>query len=187
MIALYRGSGLISTAIRWQTRGPYSHAAWMRRDGSVIEAWHLGGVMHNASPFTLHGEDAHVDLFELKGLTGRQRDAVETFLQNQVGSGYDWFGVIRFMSGVNRNNEARWFCSELVAEALQFAGRPVLQAEPWKISPSTLAWSTDLRMVARDYRPREWAARFRGDLFPPAPPRRSSSYPDTPGLWPLLA
>jgi len=38
MIALYRGKSWVSWAIRKQTRGPYSHAAWLCSDGSVYES-----------------------------------------------------------------------------------------------------------------------------------------------------
>jgi len=166
MICLYHGTGVIGSAIRWQTRGPYSHAAYMRRDGTAVEAWHLGGVMQSASPFALHGEDAQMDLYMVPGLTYRQQDAIEDFLSEQVGCKYDWLGVVRFLSGVNRDNPERWFCSELVAEAHEVGGRPLLRAPAWKLSPSTLAWSTDLRLVARNYSPAVWEVDFRRPAIP---------------------
>lgn len=160
MICLYHGTGLIGSAIRWQTRGPYSHAAWMCRDGSAIEAWHLGGVQHSVSPFALQSAGTRMDVFSVKGISSRQMDAVEDFLREMVGCRYDWLGVVRFLSGVNRNNWDRWFCSELVAEACEFAGRPVLEAEAWKLSPSTLAWSTELRQMWSQVDVTWWESHF---------------------------
>lgn len=148
MIVLYNGgTGMIGTAIRWQTRGPYSHAGWMARDGSSFEAWHMGGVMHLETPFSLHEPGTRVDIYDLPGLRGTQRDRIEDFLRAQVGCGYDWFGVLRFLSGINRNNSDRWFCSELIADACRSAGRPLLRAASWKLSPSHLAWSTEARIL----------------------------------------
>jgi len=43
-IALYRGNSFIGKAIRWQTRGIYSHASIVLPEGDVIEAKEFCGV-----------------------------------------------------------------------------------------------------------------------------------------------
>jgi hypothetical protein len=149
MIAFFRGTGIIGDAIRWQTRGEYSHVGWILRDGSIIEAWHKGGVRHSAHPFALHGGDVKFDVAVPCGIDGQQIDVIEAFLHEQVGAGYDWLGVVRFLSGVNRNNWDRWFCSELVAEACEMAHAPLLMTEAWRLSPVTLSWSTELTWLER--------------------------------------
>jgi len=162
MIAFFHGgSDPISAAIRWQTRGPYSHAAWLRQDGSIMEAWMVGGVQHNDSPFVLHSPECTFDVFDIHGLTHNQRAAIEEFILRQCGAGYDWFGVARFLSHVNRNNMHRWFCSELVAEAAEMAHVPLMMTDAWRISPSALAWSTELRPVQMKVG-RAWWEQFYG-------------------------
>lgn len=160
MIALYRGTGPIAAAIRWQTRGSYAHASWVCADGSCIESHGKSGVVHVPSPFTQNKGLA--DIYVVEGLTHAQHAAVEGFLQRRVGSGYDWLGVARFLSGVNRNNMERWFCSELVAEACEMAGLPLHRTDAWRISPSTLAWSVQLRLAYAGVGPEWHAAMFGG-------------------------
>lgn len=168
MIALYRGTGLIGSAIRWQTRGDYSHAAWICEDGSCIEAWHRGGVRHVASPFAAH-RDALIDVFVVSNLAPWQQRLIDSFLRAQVGAGYDWLGVARFLSGINRNNYGRWFCSELVAEACEEAGRKLLHAPAWKLAPSHLPWSTEVTLLHSQMGAEEWRKRRTSNAERPTP------------------
>ena len=160
MILAYHGTGLIGAAIRRQTRGKYSHVAWCGMNGDVIEAWHIGGVLHSDNPFVLHGLDAKFDVYSVRCLTGIQTLHTWQFLLSQVGKGYDFAGIVRFLSGVNRNNWDRWFCSELVAEALENAGRPMLQTEAWRLSPVTLCWSNELTLAAQNVGIEWWTETF---------------------------
>ena len=158
MICLFKGSGFVSAAIRWQTRGAYAHAAWLCGDGSVYEAHAKCGVAHVASPWVNNG--GPVDIYGLRCLTFGQTLQIQSFLNRRVGSGYDWLGCVRFLDRVNRNNMERWFCSELVAEACEMAGRPLLKAEGYRISPSTLAWSTELVPVQMGATRAWWHEKF---------------------------
>lgn len=158
MIVCFRGTGPIAAGIRWQTRGKYAHAGWLCRDGSFIEAHGKTGVAKSRHPWVIN--DGEADVFGVHGLTYEQHKRIESFLRLQVGEGYDWLGVVRFLSGVNRNNYRRWFCSELVAEACEEAHVPLLLTQPWRISPATLAWSTELTPIARAVTLPWWNAKF---------------------------
>lgn len=151
MICLFRGEGPVAAAIRWQTRGEYAHAGWLCGDGTFYEAHAMCGVVHVRHPWV--NNLGACDVFAVRGLGHAQALAVEKFLRSQVGAGYDWLGVARFLSGVNRDNFSKWFCSELVAEACEHAMRPLLRADGWRVSPSAMAWSTEL-----------WPDRFAADL-----------------------
>lgn len=156
MIALYRGRGVISRLIQAQTAGPYSHAAWLCADGRVIEA-HAGvGVVVSPTPFTRNGGSV-LDLYAVNGLTARAAEAVESWMLERVGRGYDYVAIARFLSRINRNNEERWFCSELVAEGLEAVGRPVLRREPWRISPTAMSWSMEITPMATDLTAGVWS------------------------------
>lgn len=112
-IALFKGNGLISAAIRWQTRGPYSHAAVLTREGTFVEAWQGAGVrekqLHNFS---------NIDLYDVPGMVDSQWDGVISFMRSQIGKGYDYWAIIRFISRRNMPANDNWFCSELVFEAM---------------------------------------------------------------------
>lgn len=160
MILLYRGISWVSRVIQWQTRTPYSHAAWMMRDGTVIEAWHVGGVRHNANPFLCHTSGTTVDVYDFKQpLSTAEHDRIESFLLSHCGRSYDFLGVFRFLTRDNcepSNGKLKWFCSELVAEACADAGRRLLRAPSHQLSPGHLAWSTELIEVMPEMDLHEW-------------------------------
>lgn len=160
MILLFRGRGPVGWLIRKQTWSDYSHAAWLCRDGSVIESWYQGGVRHSPSPATVHGPKVTFDAYAVRGLGKSDIDRIELLLHERVGRGYDFFGVARFLSRVNRNNENRWFCSELIAECCELAGKPLLRAPAYRIAPGHIAWSTETRLYAKDVGMDWWAKRF---------------------------
>ena len=141
MIALYRGRSWISKAIRWQTRSVYSHAAWVMADGSVIEAWQ-SGVRHVANLSVAHTPETVVDLFSIPNMIDHYRDHVEDWLISQLGKGYDYRGVLRFLTRRQGTNPDRWFCSELVAEACNQKWLPLLRRiKSSSVSPGCLSYS----------------------------------------------
>jgi uncharacterized protein YycO len=148
MILLYKGKSLISKAIRWQTFGPYSHAAWWCDDKSVVESWHKGGVSHNMTPGAVHAHGTEIDVFSIKGMTPNDRWAIEEMLKFEVGSKYDFAPVLRgFPLRLNRDNPDKWFCSELVFSKVREAGIDLLRAVPaFKVHPTLLSYSPLLQL-----------------------------------------
>lgn len=146
MILLYKGKSFISKMIKWQTFGIYSHTAWWMSDGTVIESWHEGGVTHNNSPATLHAPGTEIDVFSVPGV---DEYAVESFLKEQCGKGYDFAPVLRgFTFRVMRDNPDKWFCSELDFRAVEAGGIKLLRDIPaWKVSPGLLSYSPLLEYV----------------------------------------
>lgn len=150
MILLYKGKSWISKAIEWRTWGPYSHAAWWLRDGTVIEAWHKGGVQHVDNPGSIHTPGTEIDVFDFCGAgIPACHSAAETFLHKQIGKGYDFRPVISgFMLRLNRNNPNKWFCSELCHAAARAGGLSLLERIPdRKIPPTMLSYSPRLIRV----------------------------------------
>jgi len=155
-ILLYRGKSLISKAIQWQTRSPYSHAAIALDDGyigstPVYEAWHIGGVAKNPNPFAVHTPGTPIDAFVVEGVN-LDLDAMRRWADAQVGKGYDFVSVFRFVTRRQAPHNSKWFCSELV-EAICRAGNgnaPVLlRGEPSLMSPRDLSMSPRLRYIGR--------------------------------------
>lgn len=145
-VLLFRGRGIISALIRWQTRSVYSHAALLMPDGKIIESWQGEGV--RTKQLT---DWSNIDQFEVVGMTSEQWiDAIE-FARLQIGRGYDYLGVIRFISRRSMPANGRWFCSELVFMALRVAGVDLLaRIEAGEVSPGVLALSPLLKEVPRE-------------------------------------
>jgi hypothetical protein len=140
MIALYKGTSLISKLIRWRTWSAYSHAAWICDNGEVIEAW-TDGVRKRPSIHVGHTPGTEIDLFKMT-LTLTQKILLENFLQKQIGKKYDWRGIGKFISRRDGDNQDRWFCSELIAAACASVGEPLLLRIPvYKIDPGMLSYS----------------------------------------------
>jgi uncharacterized protein YycO len=146
-IALFRGRGVVSTLIRWQTRSVYSHAALVLPDGRIVEAWQGDGVRVKRLD-----DWSHVDRFEVADMTDEQWIAALDFALRQVGQGYDYWAIMRFVSRRHMPDNDRWFCSELVFAALEAAGvRLFERIEAWAVSPGLLAIAPRLTGVAQGY------------------------------------
>lgn len=142
-VLLFRGKGLISTLIRWQTRGEYSHAALQieHPDGGIYESWQGAGVrrLKNLKSWE------NVDRYEVRSITSDQIHAVRYFMDQQRGKKYDYVGVLRFVTRRRRGDNEKWFCSELVFEALKSAKIPLfVRTEGWEVSPDMLKRSPRL-------------------------------------------
>lgn len=140
-VLLFRGRGLISSLIRWQTRSQYSHAAFLLADGeTIVEAWQGDGVRKKKVT-----DWSNIDVFHVLGATEAQMNYAANFALAQVGKKYDYRQVFRFLTRIGGKNNGKWFCSELVFAALQHAGINLLERiEPWAVSPGLLALSPDL-------------------------------------------
>lgn len=136
-VLLHRGTGVVSAAIRWQTRSPFTHASILMPNGMVIESREFHGV-RTALVDTTDG----VDAFNVVGAGGGVwRDAIRFCFQH-LGAGYDWTSVLRFVSRRQGRNATRWFCSELVFAAFESAGIRLLERTRAElVSPAMLSLS----------------------------------------------
>lgn len=78
-------------------------------------------------------------------------DAPESILDialAQEGKPYDWGGIFGVLAR-NRNweDDDKWFCSELVAYCFKKAGVPLINDEPYRITPRDLLVSPLLKRV----------------------------------------
>ena len=138
-----------------------SHWIWELNEGwASIEAREFKGVRRSDGAKVDEVLERHpkasVDLFEVRTATGFElkRERVEACLKfavDQIGKGYDYTMVARFISRrqASRRTSGKWFCSELVFAALQKAGVDLLaRTEPWEVSPGQLARSPLLKWCA---------------------------------------
>lgn len=138
-VAMFRGRGILSALIRWQTWSSYSHAAIVLPDGYIVEAWHRGPGVRRKLLKSTKG----VDVFNVKGLTEEQSAVAEKFAMDQIGQKYDYFGVLRFLNRRKVGDNGKWFCSELVYAAFKAAGVHLLSkdTQPNMVSPGLLSRS----------------------------------------------
>lgn len=134
-ILFCRGKGLLAALVRWQTWGKYSHVA-IEIGGRVYEAVPFKGVRRTATYVWRQRNQA--DEFFIPGLRPEYEVGIENFLVGQLGKSYDWLGVLRFIPRWKSAQNNRWFCSELIAEALGIALKRI---SPVKVSPSMLSYS----------------------------------------------
>lgn len=147
-IALYRGKGIVSKLILWQSRGLFSHAACVLSDNSVIESREFKGVQKRAHFKPIEGQET-VQLFNVE-TTPDEEFKIVAFLTGEMGKGYDYLSILRFITRENtdRYTNGTWFCSELVFAAFQHAGIDLLaRIEAWAVSPGQLATSTYLKEI----------------------------------------
>jgi len=118
-------------------------------DETIIEAWHISrngqkGVQR-VERNTNHTLFTPIDIL-LVPATSEQKMLFYTFLMEQIGKPYDFRSVFRFLSRTAARKNGKWFCSELVTAALNYAGiHPLARVEPENVSPGMLALSPILK------------------------------------------
>lgn len=147
-IAFYKGTrpglpGLFNRAVRWWTRGPYSHCEivlWRLSDGRAVcgSAANLdGGVRRKIIDL----DPAHWDVVDIPWAN---QSAALTWFAEHEGERYDMAGLFGFVWRRGDGDRGRWYCSEACAAALGFD-------EPWRFCPNTLA--AVIRSMGRLVRP----------------------------------
>lgn len=136
-VLLFRGRGLLSAFIRWQSRSKFAHAALLLPDGRILESWPGAGVRVTSLP-----DWDGVTVCRVQGMTEVGWRMSVSFACEQVGCGYDWLGVTRFVSRREMPTNTRWFCSELVTAAVAAGGVELVRGiPPSEVSPHLLSVS----------------------------------------------
>ena len=152
-ILLDRGHNFYDTLIRWQTWGSVAHAKiWFPSNGGVIIEATARGVI--ARPWSAT-EDGQSEIYFLDILNAPSRAGWcrgFDYGMSQVGKGYDFFGLAKFLMRDGRENPHRWFCSDLVFEIVKQAGVLLLARCPrYKVSPERLRTSPYLERDVLPY------------------------------------
>ena len=106
-------------------------------DGKIVEAWQGDGVRVNSI-----SDWAGVTRYEVPTMSRTQWEDAIAFALAEVGKGYDYWAIVRFVSRRRMPDNDRWFCSELVFAALAHVGVRIFERiEPWAVSPGLLAIS----------------------------------------------
>lgn len=111
-IVFSTSNSLYALLIKLVTKGKYTHC------GIVV-----GNEVYEAKPFhgVVKSEYDPLDWacsVKIK-IEEEQLNKIKKFLDSELGCGYDWFGVCRFLFKPLKSNKNKWFCSELVVESLK--------------------------------------------------------------------
>lgn len=129
IVAFYRGrrsgfNGLFDAAVRWWTRGPYSHCEIVFSNGEAASSSKRdGGVRFKRIAF----DPARWDYV----VVDADEATVRNWFEARLGAGYDTPGLFGFLWRPHTGQGRRWFCSEACAAALGYR-------DPWRFCPNTL-------------------------------------------------
>lgn len=126
---------LDSEAIRWFTAGPYSHVDWLMDDGRLLGARLEGGVAIRPADYAVFSAKRLVSM----PASSDDASAFHAFCIAQLGKPYDRTAIWGFALGRDWHDGKAWFCSELMAGALENAGiAPGFSTDVWRITPAEL-------------------------------------------------
>lgn len=134
-VSLAQGTGLISKTIDWFSAGRVSHADLVMPNHTLLGARSDGGVKERPGDYL-----GNIKRWVFsKEVSREQAFEVYKFAYQQLDKGYDHLAIFAFAINRNWREEDRWFCSELVAAALE-KGKvlPKLWQPMNKITPTML-------------------------------------------------
>lgn len=121
-LAFYKGKGnWVDKLIRFVTRSPYSHVELIPNPELKAQFGHVSSMSSSARDggvrFALITFDP--DRWDFVDIDWYVGDQIFEIFRQQSGAKYDYFGLI-FSQFFNwrRHNPKRWFCSEIIAFAL---------------------------------------------------------------------
>lgn len=135
------GKDLGADLIKWFSAGGWSHVDAVLRDGllgarSDCVGGKPAGVQVRDPSYVGDAQVLRVQLECAPAMV----DAFEAFLRAQIGKPYDVEGIAGFIFGRDWRDDSAWFCSELVASALEACGffEYPLAAPTYKVTPAAL-------------------------------------------------
>ena len=141
-VQVHRSEGIVSRLIKWQTRGPYSHASVLLDDGTIWESVASDGVRRcHATTYAKQYAANQIDSAKVI-LTDEEYERFIQCWMEQEGKPYDRSGVLGFVTRRRQttHSNARWFCAEILYYALSTVCGPLFnKTEPWEVHPTLLA------------------------------------------------
>jgi hypothetical protein len=145
LLAFYKGrpnsfiNRIASTSIRWWTFSNYSHVELVDTIKVNPSSW----IWYAAEPFangvkksSMEYKTTDWDLYSLNHKY-QKRNAIEFFI-SQLNKSYDYQGLIfTQIFNIQKHDHKKWFCSEIVAEAIKRNGVELVKYSTW-YSPKRL-------------------------------------------------
>lgn len=111
----------------------WSHCAIIDGD-EVVEA--VAGVGVRTRPLQELIEES--SKYHILDFPAENPQAVIAQARAEVGTKYDWWGVLGIGFRRRWSQDDAWFCSELIAAAFARAGEPLVRVDAWRITPRDL-------------------------------------------------
>lgn len=145
-ILSWTGQGFIGRAIRFFSSGKVAHSA-MQIDGVVYESIQFVGVQKWDRLDLPKGRVEPCEELLLE-VTLEQKILMLKFWESILGKPYDYLSVLRFISRKRETESTKdkYFCSEAVCEACEYAGVPLFErVDASLIPPSWVRRSPKLK------------------------------------------
>lgn len=136
-IYFHRGHGIGATLIRFFSRSKYAHVSIAFPNGDLYEAVPFKGCRKTKLSST-----KGVTPFMLKPGVNLDTRLVRQYLESELGTGYDYLGVLAFVLGCVKESVSRMFCSEWTFNAVRVGGVELQErTEGRLLRPDQLAMS----------------------------------------------
>jgi len=134
-----RGTGILAEAIKLATLSHFSHCA-VNVNGIVYESTIEKGV-------TKCSLNSFADRYPNREtiIVDGNNDLAETWLNKQIGKDYDFTALAGIPLRKKWNDDNKWFCSELVAEALVKSGVLNMRLKTHRVTPRDLWYAYKMR------------------------------------------
>lgn len=134
-LAFRQGTDIVDKALAWWTNCKYTHVEIIIGDKWISSGPTKGGVYIN-NLYTLNTKWIYVPV----EVDGRVLNTVMRFIEEQEGKKYDWSGILlnQFFASARKDDQDKWFCSEIVAEILRRFKSREINLESVKYNPADL-------------------------------------------------
>ncbi|MBF0568916.1 MAG: hypothetical protein HQK95_08640 [Nitrospirae bacterium] len=109
----------LSVLIRARTNSPVSHVAMFINEVAIYSARAKGVIVDTILDWP------NCVVLRFNHITNTQIDIMVSFIREQQGKGYDYQGLLDFLTNRDLHDPSKWFCSELVTAAILAAGIPI--------------------------------------------------------------
>jgi len=147
-IIFYKGKSFFSRLIRWKTSSEYSHCEIINNfDDNGFSTF--GALPNKGVQFAginWHKKGTEYDIFETE-VTKTQFEEFRQYLTKQYKKKYDYLGVLGFIDSRVKQDDNKWFCSELVYKSLKHIEIELFNRDIKFPSPSLVSISPLLKLV----------------------------------------
>lgn len=133
-IHFFKTEGLASAIVRFFTFSHWNHVG-ITVNNSFYDTEYFRGVTKHKS----HNFINPLKYFSIEiDVTNEQAEKIEYALQSKIGMRYDLSALFGLPFRKDWGTTDKWFCSELVAAVLMYAGVINIRVEPYRITPRDL-------------------------------------------------